>query len=89
MPPFINDKHKFWQQSPAAAEIFAYRQNNAEVNAMPWGFDRGDVSYDRRSTCAFFSCVSLSGWGRDELTICANLCENGTWRIKHAIKSAT
>jgi hypothetical protein len=88
MPPFIKDEHKFWQQSPAAVEIFAYLRENPEVSAMQWGFDHGDVSYDRRSTCAFFSCVSISGWGRDELTISANLCEDGTWRIKHAIEPA-
>jgi hypothetical protein len=82
------DEDKFWKQSPAASEIFAHRRNNPDINTMPWGFDRGFVSDDRRSTWAYFSCVALSGWGKDELTITASINEDGSWKISHEIKRA-
>jgi hypothetical protein len=82
------EEDKFWKSSPAAAEIFAYRRENPDVNVMPWGFDRGGVSYDHRSTWAIFSCVALSGWGKDELTISALMNEDSSWQIKHSIKPA-
>ena len=82
------DENNFWKLSPAAAKIFAYRRDNPDVNTMPWGFDCGGVSDDRRSTWASFSCVALSGWGKDELTINALMNEDCSWQIKHAIKKA-
>lgn len=88
MITFVSNEDGFWQLSPAAAEIFAYLKENAEVTLMPWGFDNGGVSNDRRSTHANFSCVALSGWGKDELTISAALASDGSWQMKHAIKRA-
>ena len=88
MTTIVLDEDKFLQLSPAAAEVFAYLRENAEVSPMPWGFDRGGVSGDRRSTYALFSCVSMSGWGKDELTISAALASDGLWQLKHAIKLA-
>lgn len=86
---FAPDEDKFWRISPAAAaEIFAYLKENADTSVMPWGFDNGYVSGDRRSTNAIFSCVALSGWGKDELTISATLANDGSWQLKHAIKRA-
>jgi hypothetical protein len=84
----VPNEDKFWQLSPAAAEIFAYLKENADVPPMPWGFDNGSVSNDRRSTHANFSCVALSGWGKDELTILAALASDGSSQMKHAIKRA-
>ncbi|MDD2388161.1 MAG: hypothetical protein PHP23_00285 [Desulfobacterales bacterium] len=88
MVQFNLDEDKFWKCSPAAAEIFAYRRENKNITAMPWGFDRGGISDDRRSTWACFSCVALSGWGKDELTISATMNEDNSWKITHAIKKA-
>lgn len=85
---FVPNEDKFWQVSPAAAEIFAYLKESEDVALMPWGFDNGGVSNDRRSTYANFSCVALSGWGKDELTISAALASDGSWQLKHAIKNA-
>ncbi|MDP1928912.1 MAG: hypothetical protein Q8K62_10425 [Thiobacillus sp.] len=85
---FVPNEDRFWQLSPAAAEIFAYLRENTEVAAMPWGFDSGGVSNDRRSTHANFSCGALSGWGKDELTVSAALADDGSWQLKHAIKRA-
>lgn len=88
MVQFNLDEDKFRKWSPAAAEIFAYRHEKQDVNTMPWGFERGGVSDDRRSTWASFSCVALSGWGKDELTISATMNEDSPWQITHAIKPA-
>jgi hypothetical protein len=85
---FIPNEDRFWQLSPVAAQIFAYLEENAEVAPMPWGFDTGVVANDRRSTHAYFSCVALSGWGKDKLTISAALTADGSWQLQHAIKRA-
>lgn len=82
------NKDKFWQVSPAAAEIFEYIRSNKELKSTPWGFDIGGVSEDRQSTYASFSCTSSSGWGKDELTVFASLAKDGTWTLKHTIKLA-
>lgn len=86
---FVLSEDKFWQLSPAASEIFAYLKENTEVALMPWGFDNGGVSNERNSTHANFSCIALSGWGKDELTISAVLSSDGSWKMTHAIKRAT
>lgn len=86
MNSFALDEGKFWQLSPAAAEIFEYLRENAEASSSPFGFDRGSVSADRRATHASFSCVAASGWGNDELTISANLTDDGSWQLNHSIK---
>jgi len=85
---FNLDEDKFWKSSPAAALIFAYRNENEDINTMPWGFDRGGISDDRRSTWASFSCVALSGWGKDMLTISATMTEDNSWQVTHTIKRA-
>jgi hypothetical protein len=85
---FIPNEDRFWQLSPAAAEVFAYLKENAETALMPWGFDNGGVSNDLRSTHANFSCVALSGWDKEKLTISAALTSDGSWQLKHAIKHA-
>lgn len=88
MSLFILDEDKFLKCSPTAAEIFAYRRENRELG-MHWGFVRGYISDNRRSMWAEFSCVALTGWGKDELTISASMNEDGSWHIKHKIKRAT
>jgi len=78
----------FWKWSPAAEEIFAYRDENQDVNTMPWGFDHGGVSDDSRINWVSFSCTRLSG-NKDKLTISALKNEDGSWQIKHEIKRAS
>lgn len=89
MPKFCHNKDEFWKWSPGAAEIFAHLSDNSDVNKMPWGFDIGEVSDDKRYTSASFSCVASSGWGRDKLTISASMGKDGLWQIKHTITIAS
>lgn len=88
MPPYGLDEDRFWSASPAAAEIFEYRKNHPELQAMPWGFKSGNVAEDKQRTWATFECVSLSGWGKDELYISANRQPDGSWKLTHSIKRA-
>jgi hypothetical protein len=85
---FNLDYDKFWKESPAAADIFEYKRNNPNVNDMPYGFDHGGVSDDRNSTWAVFSCVSLSGMGKDVLTISVSMKNGEVDKISHNIKKA-
>jgi hypothetical protein len=88
MPSFVGE-HDFWQHSPAADQIFAYRRDNEEeLGSTAWGFDRGAVSDDGRSTWALFSHVALTGWGKDELVISASLQEDGNWEVTHRVTRA-
>jgi hypothetical protein len=80
------DEHKFWQLTSAAADIFAYRRENPAVKDGPWGFDRGNISDDKSSAYALFSCVNESGWGKDELTIFAKKQTDGQWTVTHEIR---
>ncbi len=70
----------FWKWSPAAAEIFAYRD---KINTI-WGFDHGGVSDNRNITWASFSCTGSLGY-KEELTISASKNDDGSWKIKHEI----
>jgi len=89
MPTFVDDETRFWQWSPAAAKVFGYRRQQPALGDMPWGFDRGGISDDRKSTWAEFSCVSVTGRGKDELVITAVAKEDGTWTVKHTITRAS
>lgn len=88
MPPYGLDEDRFWSASPAAAEIFAYRREHPELQAMPWGFASGNVTEDNLSTWAIFECVSVSGWGKDKLTISAVRQPDATWKLTHTVQLA-
>jgi len=87
VPTFVLGEDQFWKMSPAAAEIFEYRRGQPDL-AHAWGFDRGGVSDDRRMTWADFSCVALTGYGRDELVISAVGQADDSWKLSHTIKRA-
>jgi hypothetical protein len=61
---FNLDYDNFWKESPAAAEIFEYKRNNPNVNDIPYGFDHGSVSDDRKSTWAVFHVYRCLVWGK-------------------------
>jgi len=82
----VTDEHEFRQLTSAAAEIFAYRGEDPAVKDGPWGFDRGNVSDDKASAYAQFSCANESGWGKDELTIFAKKQADGRWLVTHEIQ---
>ena len=84
MPTFARDEDEFWKQSAAAAEIFAYLQSN---DLGPWGFDKGWISDNRQTTGAEFSCVALTGLGKDTLFIAASFID-GAWQLSHKIVRA-
>ena len=81
----ITEKRKFWQLAPAANEIFSYVQDEPEISQRPWGFDYGNISNDLSSVWASFSCVSVSGWGKDALTISATKQADGAWVLSHRV----
>ena len=81
-----NDESKFWHISPAAEAIFNYLENNEEIKGSPWGFDRGFISKDFSISSAYFSCASVSGWGKDKLHIAAKKNVSGTWELSHTIE---
>jgi hypothetical protein len=85
---FTSDKSKFFQISPAAAEIFDYLRENPEVAEQSWEFDKGFVSGVglHTYTSADFWFGALSGWGKDKLTISASKNEDGSWQINHKIE---
>jgi hypothetical protein len=86
MPTFVPSEEEFWRDSPAASEIFAYRNAHATSTTEAWGFDRGGVSDNRESTYAEFSCVAVSGYGRDRLMIQASRMKDGRWEITHTVQ---
>ena len=81
---FCLTEDEFWTNSPAASEIFAYREQLRISSGF--GFVRGSVSVDRTHTHAEFSCVSVSGLGRDHLYVSATRRDDGGWDISHQIK---
>lgn len=83
-----DDESKFWDISPAAAEIFGYLETNKEISESPWGFDRGMINRYFSISSANFSCRSTSGWGKNELVITAKKTEDGVWEISHSIVRA-
>lgn len=85
---FNLDYDRFWKESPAASEIFEYKNNNQETKKSPFGFDHGGVSDDRKSTWAVFSCVSVSGLDKDVLTISVSMNNGEVEKISHNIKKA-
>ena len=85
----VTDKSKFWDLSPAASEIFRYVEENPVISESPWGFDVGNVSDDNNSSYASFSCVAISGWGKDRLTVSASKQSNGAWLLSHRVERAT
>jgi len=84
----ISDKSKFWQVAPAADEIFRYAKEAPEISQSPWGFDRGNMSDDLSRVWASFSCVAVSGWGKDILTITAEKHADGSWSLSHQVTRA-
>jgi hypothetical protein len=84
----ITDKGKFWQLSPAATKIFQYVAATPEISQSPWGFDSGNIADDLNSSHAGFSCVTVSGWGRDKLFVQATRQVDGSWSIHHTITRA-
>lgn len=85
----VTDESKFWQLTSAAEPIFTYRREHFEISRSPWGFDRGSVSDDMKSAWASFSCVAVSGWGNDTMTISAGEQPDGSWKISHKVTRAT
>jgi len=81
----VTDEHNFWQLTDAAAAIFDYKQEHPDVKDGPWGFDKGNISDDRKSAWADFSHVAISGWGKDELTLSARKQPDGSWAVTHEI----
>ena len=71
----------------ATAEISGHLSTDAEAKKTPWKFDHGFV-FDDRSASAVFSRVSLSGRGRDMLTVRAARSESGSWTVTSSIKPA-
>ena len=86
---FTSDKSKFFQISPAAAEIFDYLHENPEVSEQSWEFEKGYVSENWPTTSADFWWGARSGWGKDKLTISASKNEDGSWNISHTIKRSS
>lgn len=84
----ITDESKFWQIAPAADLIFKYIDENSEISRSPWGFDNGNYSEDLSSVWASFSCVAVSGWGKDKLSISANKNSDGQWIMSHRVSRA-
>ncbi len=82
----IASKEEFRKLSPAASAIFDYLESNSEVCTKPWGFDRGGINNEGTNSWADFSCVSLSGRGKDELIIQAQNNTDDEWEIQHTIK---
>ncbi len=85
----IKDKSKFWQVAPAADEIFRYIKQAPEIAESPWGFDSGNMSEDLSTVWASFSCVAVSGWGNDSLSVTATKQADGSWLLSHRVTRAT
>lgn len=85
----ITDKDKFWIQVPVADSIFSYVKETPEISSSPWGFDGGDFNKESQYAFAQFSCTSISGWGKDILTVTAKKQTDGSWLIKHHVTQAT
>ena len=81
----IKDKSKFWQVAPAADEIFSYVKSKPEISNSPWGFDSGNMSDNLDQVWASFSCMAISGWGNDKLTVTAKKQMDKTWTISHNV----
>jgi hypothetical protein len=88
VPPYGLDEDRFWNASPAAADIFKYRREHPELKDAVWGFDKGNVDEGGRSNYAWFSRTALSGWGKDKLVISAIQQANGSWKLAHTITLA-
>jgi hypothetical protein len=84
----ITDESKFWQLAPGAEEIFRYAKENPEISQSPWGFDRGNMSDDLSKVWASFSCTSVSGWGKDSMTVTASKQDDGSWCLSHQVARA-
>ena len=85
----IKDKGKFWQIALGANEIFSYVKTTPEIAESPWGFDSGSMSDDLTSVWASFSCVTVTGWGNDTLSVTGVKQPDGCWALSHHIKRAT
>lgn len=83
------DEHEFWNSSPAASEIFKYLDKILETDGGAWGFDKGSIGSDLKTSYALFSCTALNGWGKDKLTISATLQPTGVWKLTHKLQRAT
>ena len=85
----IKEKSKFWQIAPAANEIFSCVDSEPEISNSPWGFDSGNMTENLDKVWASFSCIAVSGWGNDKLTVTATKKTNDTWSILHSVTRAT
>ena len=84
----IRDESKFWQVAPAANEIFRYVKDEPSIAASAWGFDSGNISKELDRVWASFSCVAVSGWGKDKLSVTAVKQPDGSWSLSHQVARA-
>jgi hypothetical protein len=85
MPTLVNDESSFWSD-PIGELIFRYLRERRHILGAAWGFDRGSISEDGESASAVFSCVALSGSGKDELRVSAKKTVAGDWAVTHDIQ---
>jgi hypothetical protein len=84
----VTDEGDFLQAAPAASEIFRYVRETPDISGSPWGFDRGNTSDDFTRVWANFSCVAVSGWGKDSLSVTAVKQPDGSWLLSHQVVRA-
>lgn len=78
----ITDEAKFFILYAAAENMREYIREQPDIAGSPWGFDRATLVDGRAN--AEFSCVALSGWGRDRLTVSAVQDGEG-WVYSHSL----
>ncbi|WP_146140466.1 hypothetical protein [Zobellella endophytica] len=67
----VTDENNFRAFYGSAMKIYEYIEMSQELSVSPWGFDAATFSDDGTITYAQFSCTSVSGWGKDQLTVIA------------------
>ncbi|EJK2412457.1 hypothetical protein NK604_003517 [Vibrio parahaemolyticus] len=78
----ITDEDNFRAFYDSALSIYNYI--DISESKSPWGFDAATFSDNGRSTHAQFSCKSVSGYGKNQLTVTA--IKNGdTFNLSHKV----
>ena len=85
-----NTEEKFAAAGPAASAVLAHLTADDEIKAARWGFDRGTVSSNGRSSAwaQFTLLPGEPGWGYDKLSISAEEGDPDRYTVKHILGSA-